>query len=498
MFKLLKLLSFVGVVSLCSHAFAQTKIEINEKYLSEVASKGAPQLDQIQAAFLGVELQKGQLDEAFAPELFGRGSYAETNEKPIITFIPIFSPIKQAQLGVRQNFRQGLSAEAAVSTDQRSASSATSGKFRDVTTTILSFTLQMDVWKDLFGRLSKARLESLAMETQRAELEKDIHTKAFRISLRRIYWSLVANQEALKISEELLKTAQRQSSETNQRFRNSVAESDEVARYEAQVASRQGTLTYLQYQRETLLKQLKNLLPELMTSELALADYDLNKTFDEVMVCTAVIAQEQKIPYHFTRYDEATSLLRKVRSQAGLINSRYADPDVKLYGTVRATGVGSDQTQDGFRGSYGSSVDDIEATNRTGYEVGLSFSLPLGDVKEMNQKTKELYDEKRLSAAINNSDAHVSNTHQQLVRSVTLLNEVIRSQKVNSQQLEKRLKFMRRKYEQARASVNDLVQDQDALLSSQLTTIETQLQILNVLFDYLAIYTETPCSFNRI
>jgi hypothetical protein len=57
---------------------------------------------------------------------------------------------------------------------------------------------------------------------------------------------------------------------------------------------------------------------------------------------------------------------------------------------------------------------------------------------------------------------------------------------------------MRRKYEQARVSINDLIFDQDALLRSELTTIETQLQILNVLFDYLAIYTETPCGFNRI
>jgi hypothetical protein len=57
---------------------------------------------------------------------------------------------------------------------------------------------------------------------------------------------------------------------------------------------------------------------------------------------------------------------------------------------------------------------------------------------------------------------------------------------------------MRKKYVQARASVNDLVQDQDALLNSELATIDTQLQILNVLFDYLAIFTETPCSFNRI
>jgi hypothetical protein len=86
----------------------------------------------------------------------------------------------------------------------------------------------------------------------------------------------------------------------------------------------------------------------------------------------------------------------------------------------------------------------------------------------------------------------------QLVKSLTLLNEVIRAQKLNSQELQKRLKYTLTKYQQARVSVNDLIQDEDDLLRVSLTTVETQLQVLNVLFDYLAIYTETPCAFNRI
>jgi outer membrane protein TolC len=497
MFKYLQLLVFVAAAGLCSQAFSQSKVEINELYLAQLAQKGSPQLDQIQAAFLNVDLRKGEIDTQFAPELYGQAAYAETNERPIITFIPIWSPTKQAYFGVRQNLQSGFSVQAQATTDQRSAISP-GGKYRDVSTTTLSFTMQMDLWKDLLGRLSKAQLESVLLDSKRAELEKDIQTKSFHISLRRVYWSLVANQESLKIAEELLKTAQRQSNETQQRFKNAVAESDEVARYAAQVASRQGTLTYLQYQRETLLKQLKNLLPELMASEVTLGSYDLSKTFDRVMACTATIASESKVPYHFTHYDEATDMIRKVRAHAATINSRYADPDVKLYGTVRSTGVGSNETSNGYRGSYGAAIDDMSENNRAGYEVGLKFSLPLGDTRKINQRTKELYDEKRLNAAINSTDAQVINTHQQLVRSISLLNDVIKSQKVTSAQLEKRLTFMRRKYEQARASVNDLIQDQDALLNSELMTIDTQLQILNVLFDYLAIYTETPCEFNRI
>jgi outer membrane protein TolC len=494
----LKLMCIFSFVLMSFPGLSALDFKLTETSLRDLALKGAPQLDQIQASFLAVDVQTKQLQEQFAPELFGRANYAETNEKPIIQFFPIWSPLRQAQVGVRQNLKQGFSAEAALTTDQRSAVSVT-GKYRDITTTSLSFTMQMDLWKDIFGRMSEARLENAGHESQKAEIEKNIQLKTFIISLRRIYWSMVANREAVKISEELLKTSLQQLEESKKRFKNSVAEADEVARNEAQVSSRQANLIFLNYQKESLVKQLKTLIPELTESEIQLADYNLPETFNQVTVCTGTIAQEQKTPYQFTTYDEATSLIRKIKTNAASLNSRYADPDVKLYGLVKATGVGSDNTKPSYyRGSYGASVSDIQTTNRTGYEVGLRVTVPLGDAKTSTQQTKELYDEKRLLAAINATDAQVINTHQQLVKNITLLNEVIRAQKITTAQLEKRLFYMRRKYEQARVSINDLIFDQDALLRSELTTIETQLQILNVLFDYLAIYTETPCGFNRI
>jgi outer membrane protein TolC len=484
------------------HASAAT-INLNENLLNQIASKGTPRLDEIESALLSATLGDNQAKERFAPELFGRGSYLETRERAIIRFMPIWSPVAQAQMGVRQNMANGLSATAAITTDQRNAQ-APIGSFRNITTTTLSFTMQMDLWRDLFGRLSKAQLENAQLEQKRAEIEKDIQTKAFRVTLRRIYWGLVANQEALTISEELLKTAKRQAEETKLRFRNAVAEADEVARHEAQVASREGSILYLKYQRETYLKQLKNLLPELAASEISLDNYDLSKTMDNVLACTATIARESKVPYHYTRYDDTISLLRKIKVNAAQINQRMSDVDVQLFGTVQARGVGADELPSNIenvtnsRGSHGAAFNDMTTNNRTGYEVGLQFSMPLGDARENTKRTKELYDDKRLSAAINNTEAQIESTHYQLVKSIAILNDVIKAQRTNTEQLNKRLGIMRRKYEQARVSVNELIMDQDALFNSRLTTIDTQLQILNTLFDYLVIYTETPCEFNRI
>jgi outer membrane protein TolC len=495
---MIKVLILLAFLSVSWHSLASSEFQLSEQSLKQIADKGAPQIDQIEALFLSAELQSNQTKEIFAPVLFGSGAYSETNEKPILQFIPIWSPLKQAQVGLRQTFKKGFSAEASVITDQRSATSPT-GKYQNITSTTLSLTLQMDLWKDLLGRLSEAKLETSNLDAKRASIEKEIQTKSFLIGLRKIYWALIANQESINISEASVKITEKQAEDTRRRYKNSVAEVDEVARNDAQVASKKSILLYYKYQKENLLKQLKILVPELTDSEIVIAPYDIVKTFDSVTTCTGVIAQESKVPYHFTQYDEATNLLRKVREQASILNSRYADPDVKLYGRLKETGVGSrDAGNDTFKGSYGASVDDMQDNNRRGYEVGVNLTIPLGSAKDNTQKTKELYDQKRLTAGIDANDSLVINTHMQLVKSLTLLNEVIRAQKLNTQELQKRLKYTLTKYQQARVSVNDLIQDEDDLLRVSLTTVETQLQVLNVLFDYLAIYTETPCAFNRI
>lgn len=472
---------------------------ISEAALKALGEKGAPKIEQIESVFLGADLKKNEIEQKYAPEFFGKTSFSETNEKAINQFQPVFTPIKQFQLGVRQNYQVGIDTSVYLVTDQRSAVNPFIGRMNNLTTSTMAFTAQIDLWKNIFGRISKAEVESLDLELQRAEIEKEIQLKTFMISLRRLYWSLVANNESSSISEELLKTARRQLVEAKLRQKNAVAEADEVARYEAQLASREGTLLYLKYQKENYLKQLRNLLPELTHKKIKFSPYNLDETIGNVLECTAIISQQNKTPFHFTKYDEMTSMLKKIRSNLAKINSRYDDADVKLFGTVKTTGVASELVKTKkYQGSYGDSFEEHTLQNRTGYEVGINFSIPLGSSKGNTQKVKELYDHKRLSAIAESTDAQVESTHLQLSKSIQILTQVIESQKNSSEQLSKRLKLIQRKYEQARVSVDQLVLDQDALLNSKLMTNDTKLQVLYILFDYLIIFTDTPCSFNRI
>jgi outer membrane protein TolC len=490
----MKLMLFIFILS--SHTFAQDTFIVTEKSLLGLSLDSSPQWDSIEAAFLTSRSESQQLQDKFRPEIFAEGQFAETRERPIIQFIPVWSPTKTAQLGARQAFRGGVSLSAALGTDQRSAMS-TAGTFRDVTTTVARLDLQVDLWKDLLGRLSKAQSESANLIQIRAELEKEINRKAFAVSLRRTYWSIVANNEQIKVYDKLKKTALNQLQDSNQRLRAGVTDRGEVARYEAQVASRKGSALYYRYQHEILVKQLKMLLPELKSKEIVLADYDISTMIQNVLGCTEVIASQKKIPFDFTRYDEITELIRKTQKEQIKLATSYDEVDLKFLGTVKSTGVGSHvNSQNKNQGSYGASFDDMENNNRTGYSAGLKLVIPIG--KGETRQTQELLAQKKFDYQLGHNDALISNTHNQLVKIISILSDVIVAQKENTEALERRIVIQNRKFKEARLNVNDLIQDQDAYLNSNLNTINTQQEILNIIFDYLVVFTETPCEFNRI
>lgn len=483
-------------VFVSSHSYAQDTFTLSEKTLGGLAQDKSPEWESIEAAFLASKAEAEQLHDRFRPELFGSAEYSETRERAIIEFQPIWSPVKTGQIGVRQAFRGGVSMSAATGLDQRSAMTP-NGTFRDVSTSTVRFDLQVDLWKDLFGRLSKAQSNSATFNKERAELEREINRKAFAVSLRRTYWSLVANNEQIKIYEGLKSISGTQLTDARARLKAGVTDGGEVARYEAQVASRQGSALYYRYQREILLKQLKTLLPELQGKEITLAAYNVPDMIKNVLACTEVIASQKGVPLEFTRYDEVTKLLRRTQKEQSKLASSYDDVDLKFVGAVMTTGVGSEDNGDGLtRGSYGAAVDDWQDHNRSGYSAGLQLVIPIG--KGDTRKTQELLAKKRFDAQINQTDANLTNTHHQLVKVIALLTDVVRAQKENTEALERRLTVQNRKFREARVSVNDLILDQDALLNSNLTTVNTQLEIINTILDYLVVFTETPCEFNRI
>ncbi len=463
---------------------AKMNIKLDEKFIIDSVSKNPPSVKQIEAQFLGAKASEKSALDKFQYQLEGSSSYTKTNENSFSVNQPTTSPTSAFSVGVTKVTQKGMKFGVSSFNEQYTNDYVNKGA-----TTGFALTASVDLYKDFLGKLTQGQLESLSYGTEKAEIEKGIQIKSFTIGLRKLYWSLVANQEALLISKSLLISSEKQVVDAQRRFKNNIADSGEVARYKSQVAARKATIIELQYERESLVQNLKELLPEISAHDVTLSRYNLDKTVSDVLACTALIQSKQHVPMEFTFYDEVLDKVKKqFKSQQRVTNS-YSDWDIKFSSEYKR--LGKDV------GGYSNSYDKLSDDGRNAYALGLSVVIPLGSEKKDTEDVQRLLDKKRFIAEQEEIVGKLNAYHTQVVRSITLLQQVVKNQQENSFYLAKSLKVAKKKYNQARISVSQLVTDQDALLQSNLNEIQTKLQVVTTLLDYLAVYTETPCKLNK-
>ena len=491
----MKKMSLLALLVTVTNTFS---FEITEQSLIEMAKNTqTPSMDMIEATYLEATEALASVNDSLRPSLFGGYNHRETNERAMVPFMPVFSNINTYQVGAQKNFKYGLSTSVTATLDERSGSSA-SQRYKDINTLIYSFNVSMDLWQDLLGRLTQAKIENASLIKKNAELKKKIEQNSFILAVRRIYWQLVSINEKLVISKALYKQSQEQASDARKRQRSNIADRSEVARYESQVYTRKATILILEYQSEALLKELRNLLPKLKEQEVKLGKYEVEANVNSVLECTAIIATQRETPYEFTKYDEISERLAKIEANQFKIDDSLDDVDIKLTTNIFSTGLGSEsKSTDFYEGSHALAQEDLSDHDRSGVEAGISINIPIGTNRPTVAEVRKVYNQKRFKAERENLNNNLQNTHMQLASSVKLLAQVVQTQKDNSEKLGIRLKDMKQKFNQARISVNDLINDQDAKMNSDLAIIDSRLAVVNVILDYFSIFSETPCSFNR-
>lgn len=457
---------------------------LSEQSLKELAFKASPTVDKIEASYQKSVLEKLSIDDQLSPNLHSSAFYLNTKEKQLAQFMPVTSPIKQLSVGITKPTKYGMQVGIQSSFEQTTNSFVT-----EASTAKVGVSLSMDLHNDLFGRLTQAKLDNADLAVQTAKFQKEIGQKSFYQNLRKLYWALVANQEAQNVTKELQQTAKKQVRQAEKRKRSGVADSGEVSRYKSQLAARNASLTNLKYQRANLVQQLKELLPSIAAKEIKLAPYNVQRTVGEVLACTAMLKTKRETPVAFTYYDEVIELLNKQEQRDKKLTDSYGKWDLKLQSTFDK--VGKDfATSDSFS--------DLQDNGETAYSVGLQLTIPLGSDKSKTRDVKKILDKKMYRYQIEENFGKIKAYHTQMVKSVTLLQDIVKSQTENTYHLSQSLKVSRRKFSQARISVEQLVSEQDSYFQSNLSEIQTKLSIINTLLDYFAVYTETPCTLNQI
>lgn len=476
--------TLITIFLFAGHLHANSVFEISESSLKSALDRDLPSILKLEAAEAQISSVQKQFVDRFDFTLNGVASHLVNNERSLLALDVVSTPIDQQSLGVTRPTINGVDLSAKLFSQQVSNSYV-----KELSTTGASVGVSIDLHKNFWGRLNKSQLQSIECQVAKMGLEKKIQRKTFFNQLRKIYWSLVANNESMKIAQNLLRSSKKQLADARKRYRSSIADLAEVSKYDSQVASRKVGIITLQYQKERYQQQLKELIPHIANSELVLAPYDLNKALSDVLSCTAAIQMNSKTPLDYTFYDEVINAIDAQYLQAQKEANAYGDWDLNLSSEYKV--VGKDL-------GLSESVDDFQTNGKNGYQVALSLSVPFGGKKSDSREVKKIYNDKKFLAEKRDLLGKMEAQHIQTKRSVELMYEIMKNQKYNSEKLLTALRVAEKKYRQARISANDYISDQNNYLASNIDEINTKLLMITTIIDYLSVFTEFPCGLNKV
>lgn len=465
-------------------SWAADEIQLTEDSILKMIESKPPGLDQIEASFLQAKFDYLAKKDKLSFRLDGKGQVYESRERALGNFDVFTQNASDYSLALNKPTKYG------VDIGLSAFSSKVSNVFvQNAATSGVSLNLSMDLLKNFLGRQTNSDLKKSALSVERAELEKKAAVKTFTSNVRKVYWALVANEERERFLKSLVKTSEKQFKDTARKNKSGVADDGEVARTRAQWSTRQSSLLSVGYEKAQLSKALREMLPDLKGKKIAPLKYSPDKIRADVLTCTTAIAAFGKAPLNRTHYDEIVGFLVEEEKLEQKVLDTYDDPSLKVMGEISS--VGRDFGMENSRENF---IDD----GKPRLSLGLQLSMPLGKrVRDSKEVAKSLAKSRYRSQAQANL-LKMDAFHSETVRMIQILRQVIASQGETNKLLEKSLRFSKKKYNQARIGLPELIVEQEAYYQSKLSEIDSNLTIMNILMDYFSVFTETPCKLNSV
>lgn len=473
-----------GVFFFFASHVAYGDVLTEEKVLELFRSQSTLQM-RTKSAKSQSELTASLVKEMYQPRLETSINYRKTDELGG-SFQPFLSPSTELSLGVVKKTSLGMALDAKIFGDQ---SSLQNGSIKDETRVGARLGLQVDLWKNIFGRLDRATLASAEATRKRLEIQNSITEKSQENLLRKIYWSLVSVEESIALSKELLKSAEKQAADAEQRLRAGISDRGEVAKYKSQTESRRGSLLLYQNERELLLQEFEKVFTGFQSSQWKVTLANRVQKESEIEKCLVKIKSQPEADRQATFFDESVELLKQEQEAELVLAKKHSDVDVSLIGQVQTSGLGTGASaaQDNFR-----------KDRKSGYGVGLQVSIPIGSVQSNSEKYLIAVKENLLSAEAAELENQLKSTHNTIVKSISLLYQGISAQQANSNSLKVSVEEMQKKYRQGRIPISAVTLEQDSYFQSKLQEITLKKQIAHTMLDYFSVFTEFNCQWNLI
>ena len=321
----LKFLKLATIIIFIPQLFALDLVYLSNDLPKQFDLSNTPARQQIKMSYEQAILAKNKTFESFQTLLNINGLYGENKSRQLNQFVPVTSPIKNLSAEITKGTKYGASTKLKFFTEQ-----FTNNFLRRSTTTGAEFSLLVDLYKDFLGRVTRKKVANLELNTQLAGLNQKINSHQFKVNIQKIYWSLVANNESILITKELIKQAEKQYKITSNKYKNSISDRGVLARTKSLIASRKGSLNSLEYTRSNLLKSLRQTIPEISQKKIQLSPYDIKQIKGQVLECTNLINQYIKLPLENTLLDEVSNIQKTIYSNEKTIAKSHSNIEIKM------------------------------------------------------------------------------------------------------------------------------------------------------------------------
>lgn len=442
------------------------------------ASKAKESLSQFQSESFSNQYDPlGFIDGSYESHT-GNWNQINPNGKP--------SPLINTTVGVRKKLAYGAQIEGSFNQYKNMVNIL--GNRSSIYGFIPQISVSLNLWKNLAGSFDQNQKAQLETQIKIANLESQVRKSLLLNQARILFWEIAGVDKRMSIVKKMQEASHTQERLAKQRQAMSIADAGELALYSSQSAERHARLLNLEYQRSALVEALSQVIPSLEGKEIVIASGKVDAVSEQVFACTKIIKSHPKAPIKFSIYEGLIKLLEEKLTFDQQLNKSYLQGDLSLTGVYSRTGS---------EGQYADAVSDSWDSNRNTSKLFLNFSYPLGE-RQKAYDYKQAADMLGFQSQKSDWELRLAAKHQHMLKSVDYLLQAVQAQKMNAQYLRTSLKSVEKKYAQARLDVYQLIGEQERSLSNDLAMIDTQLQIVKAVLEYLSLFSEFPCKFNQL
>jgi len=323
------------------------------------------------------------------------------------------------------------------------------------------------VLNNAFGVIDRSHVKDAAMKFEIEKYKKIESDEKIINRFKKMYFELITYGTAVSIMQKSLENAEELERLIKEKYTLGLVDNDDYQNIKSTVITYRTLLLQYRSSHGILSRELANYLN---TETIKPLPGELDSHFIRTK-------KAEYIPVAFNRtatgavMDLAIDNLRYITG----IRRNSALPDLNLYGKVVL------KSQDESFSDAPSSMSDVD------YRVGFVFSYPLGNnekegrIKEAELSILELEKEKeRVSKEYTSRLDAIAETAANTLAKISLIEK-------NIDALKSRSATERKKYQQARLSLVNLIDTENKIAAEQLNLIMTKRQMIGIYFDYLSL-----------